>query len=93
VSKNLNKIIASTAIAVILAAVGITAVHHHAPVAHANDCEICNFVNVVNAAVLPVIVFAWILGVLEAAILVLGKGISSENPRVYSSRAPPVILS
>jgi hypothetical protein len=77
----------------IMAAVGITAVHHHATINYNHNCEICNFINVINAVILPVIVFRCIFNVLRAAIVVLNEGISSENLRVYSSRAPPYILS
>ncbi len=82
------------ATAIILMAIGITGFHHHLPNAEPHhDCEVCNFINVVNTIVLPVIVFACILSVLKAVILTLSKGISSENLKVYSSRAPPAILS
>jgi hypothetical protein len=93
-NRTLKKILSIVAIAIVLTAVGITAVHHHLPVKYANnDCEICSFINILNTAIAPIVVFLWTLTLLITTIQILNRGISSENVKVYSSRAPPFILA
>jgi hypothetical protein len=93
-NRTLKKVLSIVAIAIVLTAVGITAVHHHLPLKYANhDCEICSFINILNTAISPIVVFLWILTLLITTIQILNRGISSENVKVYSSRAPPLILA
>jgi hypothetical protein len=80
-------------IAVILFAAGVTAVHHHVPTGHhEHNCEICSFLNVVNAAILPAALLFWVLAVFAAIISKFNSAISSDNTKLYPSRAPPFIL-
>jgi hypothetical protein len=87
--KMIKKAATIAAVAAILAAVGITAMHHHAPNAHAHSCDVCNFVSVLSAAIIPAVIRVWILGVFLSMFVILSKGVSSGTPWLYSSRAPP----
>jgi hypothetical protein len=91
---NIKKIIALMAMAIVFSAVVIAGVHHHLPSPKADhDCEICNFINVLNSAILQKIVVLWILSVFAAIIAASKKAPSPESIKTYSPRAPPFILA
>jgi len=92
--KRFKRISVFLGIAVVLFAASVTVLHHH-PLDKPDkdhDCEICKFITTANATILPAVVFLWMLAVFAAKIKLSNKGISSENVKTYSSRAPPLIL-
>jgi hypothetical protein len=92
-TKFYKKILVTLSICVVLFAAGVTAAHHHLPGKHAeHNCEICSFINTANAVILPAVLLMWIVSIFVSLILILKKGISSENLRLYSSRSPPSII-
>jgi len=89
--KNIKRITAFIGIAVIIFAVCVTAFHHHNPAEKDkhHDCEICSFIYTVNSAILAAVTLFWITAVLAVLILILKSAISSNNQKVFASRAPP----
>ena len=90
--RHFKRISVFLSIAVVLFVLSVTVLHHHPlnePADH--DCEICKFITTAHTSILPAVVFLFILTVFTAIILLLNKGISSENVKVYSSRAPPSV--
>lgn len=90
-NKTLKKAVSFIALVIILAAVGVTVVHHHLPDKD-RDCEICDFINAFITIILPRLMFLWLAGVFAGIISLLIKKISFEDIKAYSSRAPPFIL-
>ena len=92
-SNYLRKFITLAAIVVIFAAVGITAFHHHALNTHeGQDCEICNFINILNTAVLPLILTLWRVAVFIAVVFISNNSITSKKEKQHTSRAPPLFI-
>ena len=90
---NIKKTIALTAIIIVFSAIVVSGVHHHLPNPVADhDCEICNFINVLNTAILQEMIVLWIISVFAAVIALSEKYKPFEKIRINPSRAPPFVL-
>jgi hypothetical protein len=92
-NKKLIKTAALISILIVAFAVAVTAFHHHARAHDGDNCEICSFIMVFTAAVIPAVILFFAARVFCGIISVSTTVIFFEKKSFNSSRAPPFILS